>query len=189
MAAGGGSKPSAGGKKRSSAARAAPSPSSPSGLPSFLAFLDVQDFRGQQRAEVAYEALLACAGVAGFAHGYATQSFATTFAYWLAAAAVAFAVTVPGWPWLFQRHPVAWLAELPAADRDEEEEEEEGEADGEEEEEEAEDDAGGAGGSGGDDGANGGGSNSKAGGAAAAAKASAASRASTTAVARRVAKT
>jgi hypothetical protein len=44
-----------------------------------VAAVDVIDFSGQLRAERVYQALLLTAAAAGFAHGFATQSFAATF--------------------------------------------------------------------------------------------------------------
>ena len=83
-----------------------------------VAAVDVIDFSGQLRAERVYQALLLAAAAAGFAHGFATQSFAATFYWWLAASLLAGLLTVPGWPALYRRDAVAWLERLPTAEED-----------------------------------------------------------------------
>lgn len=83
-----------------------------------VAAVDVIDFSGQLRAERVYQALLLTAAAAGFAHGFATQSFASTFYWWLAASLFAGLLTVPGWPALYRRDAVAWLERLPTAEED-----------------------------------------------------------------------
>ena len=83
-----------------------------------VASVDVIDFSGQLRAERVYQALLLAAAAAGFAHGFATQSFAATFYWWLAASLLAGLLTVPGWPALYRRDAVAWLERLPTAEED-----------------------------------------------------------------------
>ena len=83
-----------------------------------VAAVDVVDFRGQLRAERVYQALILAAAAAGFAHGFATQSFAATFYWWLAASLLAGLLTVPGWPALYRRDAVAWLERLPTAEED-----------------------------------------------------------------------
>ena len=83
-----------------------------------VAAVDVIDFSGQLRAERVYQALLLTAAAAGFAHGFATQSFAATFYWWLAASLLAGLLTVPGWPALYRRDAVAWLERLPTAEED-----------------------------------------------------------------------
>ena len=85
-------------------------------LPAALAFLDTMDFKGQVHAERLYQVLIVGAGAVGFLHGYVEQNFAVTFAYWLVASVIAGLLTVPGWPWLYMRHPVQWLKELPPDD-------------------------------------------------------------------------
>lgn len=50
----------------------------------------------------------------GFFHGYAAGDFLVTFWWWLAASVVAGVLTVPSWPFLFQRHRVIWADELAA---------------------------------------------------------------------------
>jgi hypothetical protein len=49
----------------------------------------------------------------GFVHGYIEQSFSLTVNWWLAGVAVAAVATVPGWPAVYQRHPVKWLDAVP----------------------------------------------------------------------------
>jgi uncharacterized membrane protein YgcG len=83
-----------------------------------VAAVDVIDFRGQLRAERAYQALILAAAAAGFAHGFATQSFAATFYWWLAASLLAGLLAVPGWPALYRRDPVRWLERLPSAEEE-----------------------------------------------------------------------
>jgi len=83
-----------------------------------VAAVDVIDFSGQLRAERVYQALLLTAAAAGFAHGFATQSFTATFYWWLAASLLAGLLTVPGWPALYRRDAVAWLERLPTAEED-----------------------------------------------------------------------
>ena len=82
-----------------------------------VAAVDVIDFSGQLRAERVYQALLLTAA-AGFAHGFATQSFAATFYWWLAASLLAGLLTVPGWPALYRRDALSWLERLPTAEED-----------------------------------------------------------------------
>jgi hypothetical protein len=83
-----------------------------------VAAVDVIDFSGQLRAERVYQALLLAAAAAGFAHGFATQSFAATFFWWLATSLLAGLLTVPGWPALYRRNTVVWLERLPTAEED-----------------------------------------------------------------------
>ena len=83
-----------------------------------VAAVDVIDFSGHLRAERVYQVLLLAAAAAGFAHGFATQSFAATFYWWLAASLLAGLLTVPGWPALYRRDAVAWLERLPTAEED-----------------------------------------------------------------------
>ena len=72
----------------------------------------------QSTLERVYQALILSAAAAGFAHGFATQSFAATFYWWLAASLLAGLLTVPGWPALYRRDAVAWLERLPTAEED-----------------------------------------------------------------------
>ena len=81
-----------------------------------FAAIDVVDFRGQLRAERAYQVLIVGAAAVGFVHGFLRDSFDVTFYYWLAASLLAGLLTVPGWPWLYRRDPVKWLEALPAAE-------------------------------------------------------------------------
>lgn len=37
-----------------------------------------------------------------------------TFRYWLGSTIFSALLTIPGWPWLYQKHPVKWLKELPS---------------------------------------------------------------------------
>ena len=37
-----------------------------------------------------------------------------TFNYWLGATIFAGILTIPGWPWLYQKNPVNWLKEIPS---------------------------------------------------------------------------
>ena len=83
-----------------------------------VAAVDVVDFRGQLRAERVYQAIILAAAAAGFAHGFASQSFAATFYWWLAASLLAGLLAVPGWPALYRRDPVKWLDRLPTAEEE-----------------------------------------------------------------------
>ena len=83
-----------------------------------VAAVDVIDFRGQLRAERVYQALVLAAAAAGFAHGFATQSFAATFYWWLASSLLAGLLAVPGWPVLYRRDPVEWLKRLPTEEEE-----------------------------------------------------------------------
>jgi hypothetical protein len=43
-----------------------------------------------------------------FVAGYVKQDFGLTFNIWCVGAVLAFVLTVPAWPFLFHRNPVAW---------------------------------------------------------------------------------
>ncbi len=83
---------------------------------------------GQVHAERLYQVIVVVPSVIGFFHGYFTQSFFTTFKWWLVGSVIAGLVSIPSWPFFLTDAKVPWQPIPEDHQVDQEEEEAESEA-------------------------------------------------------------
>ena len=81
-------------------------------------------------AERLDQVIVVVPSVIGFFHGYFTQSFFTTFKWWLVGSVIAGLVSIPSWPFFLADAKVPWqpIPEDHQVDQEEEDAEEEAES-------------------------------------------------------------